>query len=742
MDKLTGAVKRLFFKARRALVSFGKLLIESTGQNPKRKILQYLAYFIIIIAMNFLVGKNIGNSRYPWYSNVSIFLLVNINIILLLVLMLVIFRNLAKLLSDAHSNIFGSRLKFKLVIFSVALTVMPVAVIFFFASTLINDSINKWFNNQVDSALSSSVALMEDYRNMVRQDLFDQTVLISQIITDRNLYIGSGKKRLESFINNYAGKNLVAGISVYDRKGGEILLKDNTGRNYMPVISAKYLDSVLKGNKETGYDFFDNTQIYWVGIPVTGQGNNPDRIYGALFTYKTIPRKIADDIDLIQDSRDKYRESEFFSYPVKKSYFMLLVMMSLLVVFSGIWGSILFARGITRPIEALADASVEISRGNLDVEVKEQGGDEISYLIRTFNRMAKLLSVHTKELHTKNEILSEMYNQISRDNMYIDAIFKNVDSALILLSHDMKLLKTNARADLLLANNKEQVDGSIMGDLESFASSGETDFFKNVELVINDEKRIFSMSFSKISSDDEELQMLLVIADVTDIVNAQRISVWKEVATRIAHEVKNPLTPIKLVAERVKKRSLELRETDVREIIQESMDTIVTEADNLLELVEEFNLFARLPKAKKYPIEVSGLVNEVLSLYTETYPNVNFSYTGEDGLIIQGDRHQLRRVLQNLISNAIFAMSQSGAVTISAFSSGGGDIEIKIKDTGSGIKQEDIFKIFDPYFSKRSGGTGLGLAIVKKIVEEHSGGIGVESGPDGTVFTITLPRGE
>lgn len=735
MEKFIFAIKWLSLTVKRGFIFFGELMAGSEGNEPKRKVLRYFIYFIILLAVNFLVGKNIGSTRFSLYSNIAIFLLVNINIILLLVLMLVIFRNLAKLLSEAHSNIFGSRLKFKLVIFSVALTIMPVSVIFLFAGTLINDSINKWFNEQIDSALSSSMYLMDDYRGMVKQGLLDYTLLISRIITDRNLY--AEQKDLKTFINGYAGKNFLTGISVYDKSGSRVIFKDDTHINYIPNISAKYLNSVLKGNKETGYDYLNKMHVYWAGIPIERSG----KVYGAVFSYKAISGKIANDIDLIQDARDKYRESKFFSYPIKKSYLMLLATMSLLVIFSGIWGSILFAKSITKPVEDLADASVDISRGNFNVEVKEQGGDEISYLIRTFNRMVKQLSMHTNELHAKNTILSEMYNQIARDSIYIDTIFKNVDSALILINRDMKPLKTNARADALIFNSKDEIDGSVMHDLESFALSDDTDFYRDIEFTINKERRMLSVKFSKILSDDGEFQILLVITDITDVINVQRINIWKETAARIAHEVKNPLTPIKLMAERVKKRSSELRETDVKKIIQGSMDTIVAETDNLLELIEEFNFFARLPKPKKSPVELSELVNEVFSLYSQTHPYIKFDYSGECGLIIQGDRGQLRRMLQNLVGNAVFAISRSGEIIISAVYSAGENIEIKIVDTGSGIKDEDISKIFDPYFSKRSGGTGLGLAIVKKIVEEHSGGIKVESSPNGTTFTITLPRG-
>lgn len=734
-EKIKGLLKKTWTR----LADFGKLIVLSPRGGPKQRILQYSVYFFIVVAINVVVGKNIGNTKYPWYSNVSIFLLVNINIILILVLILVIFRYLAKLLSDVQNSVFGSRLKVKVLIFSAAMTVVPVTAILLL-STFVNGSINRWFTSQIDGALESSIVLMEDYQKIVRQDLYDQSILISQIIADKQLYKGSQKETLENFMLNYVGKNLVVGVSVFDYNGSEILNYDNIDRRYLKSITKRYLASVLKGNTESGYEFIDNIQLYWVGAPVINVVNSRDTVYGALFTYKLTPKKITDDIDLIHDARETYRQSEFFSFPIKKSYFMLLILMSLLVIFAGIWGSIFFAGSITGPIENLAVASQEISKGNLNVSLPEKGNDEISYLVKTFNSMAHELNIHTRELNLKNEKLSEMYAQISRDNMYIDAIFKNVAAAIMLFGPDNIILKTNSRADKILKENKNEFDVKIMPEIAAFSASQESEFFKNLQMIVNDETRTFSLSLSKIVSLDEE-QTLSVLDDVTDIINAQRISVWKEVATRIAHEVKNPLTPIKLVAERVKKRSDSLAEAPMKNMISESMDTVITETENLLELVEDFNMYARLPKAKKYPIDIRALISDTMALYKDTYPNVAFDTDCPEGVVLCGDRHQLRRVFQNVITNAIHAMRQEGVVSIAARNIEGGFVEIKISDTGPGINQEDIFKVFEPYFSKRSGGTGLGLAIVKRIIEEHDGKITVESGPAGAAFTITLPGG-
>ncbi len=733
-------LKKLANYAKEKLLTFIDLLLATKIEDSRRKVMQYSAYLLIVIIVNFFVGKNLANIDYAWYSNVSIFLLVNINIILMLMLMLVIFRNLAKLIAESRSKLFGANLKVKLVIFSITITVVPIVIFYFFAVTIVNSSINRWFDSQVDSALSSSVSLMEDYERMVRDNLLSQSNLISQVLSSHNVSSSLNKQQLEQIFDGYINKELVDGIYIFNTKKDEILTNNYLNTRYLNDISKEYINSVLRGNHEQGYQFDNDQKIFWIGIPVDNNLTNDGIIKGAIFAYKMLPKDIVSDITMIQDSRHTYREGSFFSHPIRKAYYMMLLLMAMLVIFAGIWGSMLFSSSITKPIEELAEASVELSKGNMRVTVEEKGSDEIKYLIKTFNSMTKQLDTHTKELHSKNETLSEMFSQISRDKIYIDAIFKNVNSIVILLSHNLEVIKANDKADSFIVNKHLRSLININNAIQTFISSDEQEHIENIELTINNDTKIFSMILSKLIQDNEE-NILLVLSDITDMLNAQRISVWREIATNMAHEIKNPLTPIKLLAERVKKKSSSLQDNQFKGIISESMDTIITETDGLLELVEDFNLLARLPQAKRVDIDMARLILEVKLLYTESYPNVKINTHGDGEFKLKADRLQIKRVIQNLIVNAISAINQEGVIDIS-LNNTDKNVIVTITDNGSGIKGEDIHKIFEPYYTKRSGGTGLGLAIVKKIIDEHEGKISVESIVDnGATFTITLPKG-
>jgi len=729
MNKL----KLMVFKQKilKLLKVMNKFLFDTTIDNPKQKIVKYLCFLALMIGVNFVVGKNITHASYAWYTNVSIFLLVNLNIIILLLIFIMIFRNIAKIIADNNSKTFGSRLKTKLVIFSIIISVIPSLFIFSFATTIINISINKWFNTQIDHSLSSSIKFMQDYQGFIIDDLNLNLLLFSELAE-------KGKFDNLTLISEYIDKDIFSGATILkinrdDNKDSVILsINDNISDSndiFINYILDDYQDQILLDEVTTGFNQYYEGTIYWSSSRVL------DNI---IIAYKTIPSRIEDDIESINALKSIYSESRYFSYPVKNSYIMLLVILFLIVIFSAVWGSLLFAKSITKPIEELADASVLISDGNLDVRVKPHGGNELVYLINTFNNMTERLKAHTNELNTKNSILSETYMQILKDKMYIDAIFRNVSSMILLMSDKLEILEENEKASIFIKNNKLQFDRGILPEIEIFSASVEKQLIKNIHLILDNNSAIYLLNMSKILSSDEE-QLLIVLDDVTDIVNSQRVTVWKEVATRIAHEVKNPLTPIKLMAERVNKKADAVKDEEIKTIIISSMKTICNEVDSLLELVEEFALFSKESELTKRPVNLNKLVLDVLQLYERSYSHIKFNLQSTLEIDLNVDKLKIKRVLQNLITNAIFAIDDRTEGTINvSLDRDDKFVILTIDDNGIGISEKDISNIFNPYFSKRKGGTGLGLAIVKKIIEEHDGYIEAELLDTGTRFIVKL----
>jgi len=689
-----------------------------------RKILLYSVVVSVLLLLNYFAGSKIVNTSFPWYSNVSIFLLVNINIILLLVVLILIFRNLGKLFIDRKKNLFGTRLQGKLVIFSTMIAVIPVLVVFIFSSSIINNSIDKWFDAQIEQALKSSIDLMQKYQNRLEKDIVEQSDILSGFISSGEYLFKTKYDKLEEFTANYIDKNRIDGIAVYNNQNVRISTQEKGIYYFNTFVTPPVINEILEKKSIARYEFVGNDQLYWVGHPIYSNKNN-NIVIGALFIYKLVPVNEADKVSKILDSYNNYRQTKFFAEPVKNSYKILLVLMTLLVVFAGIWGSLVYAKSITKPIERLAAASVEVSKGNLDTEVEVTGDDELAFMTRAFNSMVKRLKMHNDELNLKNEKLSEMFMQIARDNQYIDSIFKNVKSAIFLYTSSLMPLKKNDYADVILEYAETDFNDNVLIPASVFVGTEEREFEFQIEMLIKNEMRTMTANITKIYDHEGKADnLVIVLDDITDLLNFQRVNIWKEIATRIAHEIKNPLTPIKLTAERVRKKSYS--GDDTKDFIINSMETIITEVEGLQSMVNEFNMFARLPELKKSVFDLCSFMEEVVSFYTASNPKVLIDVDCSD-IEIYADKSQLKRVFINLVNNSIDAMeNDKGHIRISAVENAD-RLRIIYEDDGIGIPQEDLNRIFIPYFSKKPDGTGLGLAIVKKIVEVHHGSVSVES---------------
>jgi len=695
---------------------------DSSINIKKLAIYSILVSFLILV--NFFAGSKIVNTTFPWYSNVSIFLLVNINIILLLVVLILIFRNLGKLFIDRKKNLFGTRLQGKLVIFSTLIAVIPVLVVFIFSSSIINNSIDKWFDAQIEQALKSSIDLMQKYQNRLEKDIVEQSDILSGFISSGEYLFKTKYDKLEEFTASYIDKNRIDGIAVYNNQNVRISSQEKSFFYFNIFVNNSIIKDILDKKSIARYEFVGSDQIYWVGHPIYSNKSN-NIIIGALFIYKLVPVNEADKVSKILDSYNNYRQTKFFAEPVKNSYKVLLVLMTLLVVFAGIWGSLVYAKSITKPIELLAAASVEVSKGNLDTEVEVLGDDELAFMTRAFNSMVKRLKMHNNELNLKNEKLSEMFMQIARDNQYIDSIFKNVKSAIFYYTSRLVFLKSNDYAEEIIEKARDDFNTKVLVPASSFVLSTDKELEFQIEMMLNSEIRTMTANITKIYDHEGRAEnLVIVLDDITDLLNFQRVNIWKEIATRIAHEIKNPLTPIKLTAERVRKKTGAGEET--QEFIINSMETIINEVEGLQTLVNEFNMFARLPELKKNLFPFCAFLDEVASFYTVSHPNVKVQIDCQD-IDMFGDRGQLKRVFINLMSNSIDAMEDNtGEIKISAVENLD-RLRIIYEDSGKGIPSEDLHRIFIPYFSKKPDGTGLGLAIVKKIIEVHNGTITVES---------------
>lgn len=659
---------------------------------------------------------------------------------MLLVVLILIFRNLGKLLAERKKNIFGARLQSKLVMFSVILTAIPVFIVFAFSSTVINKSIDKWFDSQIELALKSSIDLMQRYQNRLESDIIELSNNLSRIISAKDYMQVRNKKELDEFIKEYSEENQLDGIAVYNNQHLKVSSEEKGGLFFFSFVNGDVVDEILGKQRVARYEFFGYEQIYWVGHPIYSRGNT-NKVVGAVFIYRKVPANEAEQVSKILDSYNNYSQTQYFAQPVKNSYKLLLVLMTLLVIFAAVWGSLIFSKGITKPLEKLAEASSNVSKGNLDVSLEYEGDDEIGVLTGAFNDMVKRLKEHNEELNLKNEKLAEMFMQIAKDNQYIDTVFKNVKSAIILLDEHLGMLKLNDPAENLRNNNPELFEKNVINELESFVETSKISKHFQTELPVGDDLRTFAVTITKLYGGDNSVENIVVVLDdLTDIIQNQRMNIWREIATRIAHEIKNPLTPIKLTAERVKKRLGKSLEGADGELVNNSMDTIITEVNELQNMVNEFNSFSRLPDLSKGTFDLKDLTDEIVEFYRQSHPDIDFTYESLS-MRINADRNQLKRVFYNLLNNATHALGGKRQIKL-ILSEQNETYKIIIEDSGEGIAPEDLNRVFVPYFSKKAEGTGLGLAIVKKIIDEHNGNISVESKQgEFTRFILELPTG-
>lgn len=716
-------------------------MIFSSRIGLKKKVVQYSLIIVLLVVVNLIVSAKVVNSDFPLYSNVSIFLLINMNIVLLLAMIILIFRNVGKLFFDRRKSVFGTRLQTKLVVFSVMLTVFPVFVVFTFSSTIITNSIDKWFDVQIEQALKSSIALMQKYQNQLEEDLIEQTNILSQLVTSKGFLLKKNYGELKKFADEYLNGNRIEGIAVFNNQKRQIIGEDE---NYLlnEFITAPVLIDILNTKQVARYEFIDNDQIYWIGQPIYSKVNKK-LVIGALFVYKTVPSNQAAEVTKILNSYSNYSQIKYFSKPIENSYKILLVLMTLLVVFAGIWGSLVFAKSITEPLEKLAGASLEVSQGNLDVSVEKIGDDEIGILMESFNEMTQQLKKHNSDMTLKNKELSEMYDQIEKDSQYIDTIFKNVKSAILMFNTDFKILNLNNYARKLIEDENHDFEEILYSELEFFKSSNILEKSFQIEINLSNELRIFVFSLTKIFNPHNIIEsIVIVIDDITDVMNVERINIWREIATRIAHEIKNPLTPIKLTAERIKKKFKDFDDKEMKDLLENSMNTVINEVNELYQLVNEFNSFARYTELKKEIFKIDSFFDDIINVYKQSHTSVIFTYEGIPNFSIKADKSQLKRVFYNLINNSIQAFNEYEGNILICIESNNHKLNITYKDNGHGIKSKDLSKIFIPYFSKKSDGTGLGLAIVKKIIDEHNGEIIVKSKENEyTEFIIMMPTG-
>jgi two-component system nitrogen regulation sensor histidine kinase NtrY len=476
---------------------------------------------------------------------------------------------------------------------------------------------------------------------------------------------------------------------------------------------------------------------------------------GVVVATNYLPESLVERLNGITTAFDEYKQIKVFKNPIKANYIILFLLFTLLIIFCAIWFGFYLARGITVPIQELAEATHSIAQGNLDFQIDVKADDEIGILVDSFNRMTHDLKGSKDDLEQAAEHLRVSNIELDRRRSYIETILLNIQTGVISINQDGDISTINLAAQRLLDIEEEDAIG--LPYKETFSAHGLEPFAYGVAKVEEDARRHFSSQVQvKVGgqaltlltnitalrdSDNNTLGMLVVFEDLTELIKAQRAAAWQEVARRIAHEIKNPLTPIKLSAERILKK-YRRGDKDLDDILEPSIQTVIKEVTGLKRLVDEFSRFARMPEAQPVPNDIHRIIEESITLYRTSHRRLTIENDfAPDVPIIKVDSEQMKRVFTNLIENAVESMENGGRIAIrTRYDNNLRAVRIEVADEGAGVAPEDKDKLFLPYYSTKQDGTGLGLAIVNRIIADHSGYIRIEdNAPQGTKIVIELP---
>jgi two-component system nitrogen regulation sensor histidine kinase NtrY len=629
--------------------------------------------------------------------------------LVLLIFGFVLLRTLVKVWIERKQQKPGSKFKTSLLVSLISLTLIPATFLFLFAFGLVNRSIVKWFSVPVDQIFNATLDMNTEWQKQ-------QESLARSILS----YVGQSHP---SNLDEARQMFRLKAIMILDAKGK--VLRSSAEPD---VVAANLADLIYSGIGRKTEAFLD-IGPYWISVQ-----RSTDGIVAALFPRSEQLVQLATKIG---QERDHYNALVQNQKLYRDTYVYILLLMTVLILFAAVWTGLFLSKRITVPIEALSEATREISAGNLDHRVHVQAQDELGLLVRLFNDMAGQLQGTTRELEARRR--------------YMEVILESIPTGVISVEPDLRVNKINRAARAMFSTENASSITSTLDEIfghdihavrELLAASDGNSITREIEFTVHGRPAHVAVTVTRLMTGG----FVLVIEDLTEVVRAQKASAWREVARRLAHEIKNPLTPIQLSAERIARNISRLPAAPPRvaTVIEECVAGIVEEVSSLKNLVDEFVRFARLPAVSRIPNSMKDLVDRTMALYEDRLDGVKVvvDVPAELPLILM-DPLQMKRVLINLLDNALDALAGEPAQELTIRCDLARDetmARLTIADTGRGIASEDRERLFTPYFSTRKNGTGLGLAISSRIVADHGGYIGAEpNSPKGTRFILELP---
>jgi two-component system nitrogen regulation sensor histidine kinase NtrY len=715
---------------------------------------------ISLLLISILIATQIHltriSSEVPMGGNIVIFALINIITLLIILFVYLLARNIFKLFKEQQLDRMGTRLRTKLVLAFVSLSLFPTLLLFLVSAGYISNSIQNWFNRQMETALNESMEVAQTYYKNSAANALYYGQQISQFIKDRKLLNDENLPALKRLIREKQKEYNLGVVEVFSAQREELVRSANPG---LPVSeltnpSSADLNTVLTGKELSRVNSVGKADLIRGIVPVYSTWNEKD-VVGVVVVNYYVPYSLVSKMKEITSSYHEFRQLKILKRPITTTYILTLLLITIVIISLSVWFGVNLARSLTDPIQNLADATRQIADGNLEIELSGESRDEIGQLIQAFNKMTADLRTNQRALNLANQDLSRSNLEIEGRRRYMETVLKHITAGVISTNSHGIITTINKAAETLLQIKTADVIGRnfrevlktahldiIKAMLRDLVLQKQDILERQIEVQLNETRVTLRINLNLLKDENGEfLGTVIVFDDLSHLIKAQRMAAWREVARRIAHEIKNPLTPIQLSAQRLRKRYL-ARFADDDNVFDQSTETIIKSVEELKTLVNEFSQFARMPAAKPLPNNLNEIISEAVNLYAEAHRHLSITFLADESLPeLLLDRDQIKRVLINLLENGVAAVDTDGEITVrSSYNQELKMASFSVADNGHGIPPADRSRLFEPYFSTKKTGTGLGLSIVSSIVTDHHGFIRVkENEPKGTKFIVELP---
>lgn len=715
----------------------------------KREVALVLFLGVVLLFLTWFEFKLANISQQlPFYHSIFFFGLVNFNIILVLLLFFLIFRNVVKVFVERRGKLIGSSLKSKLIIAFGSFSAIPVALMLLIFIFYINSSLDRWFSVRSTAVLKNSLEVNQEYILTAKKKNYHFASQIAQNL-NRNGSRDVIKKQLEKYRDQFALDAVEYFPSLFGQR--VVVFSKDESIPEVPPPSLEFLKKglTLKSEGSTIQEFAEGNLVRVI-VPIESRNSA-----SAIVVSSFIPFSLISKMDDISAAYENLRNFNPIQSPLRSIYLIILILMTLVILMCATWFGFYLARQLSIPLESLGLASRRVSQGDYQPVAIVSGSSEINQLIENFNQMISNLDRSKREVLFANKNLTETLERLDEHSRYVQVVLSSVTTGVISVDQHGNVTTINRHAGQLLNIDPDRYIGrhirtvvdetyySIFKEtLKEMHETKTVSKTKEIKVDIGGRTVPLQMNVSLLLDEKgNDLGSVVVFDDLTPLMAAQRAAAWTEVARRIAHEIKNPLTPIKLSAQRLEKKF----GADIQDpAFSSCINMIIKQTDELKALVNEFSQFARLPQAQPLLGSLNKTIEEALVLYQTGHKEINFALDADPSLPdFKFDPEQIKRALINLLDNAVAAVQENGNARVSIRTQYDNLLKIAriaILDNGVGIPESNRSRIFEPYFSTKAHGTGLGLAIVRRIVEDHNGFIrALGNEPQGTKIIIELP---